>query len=159
MDTTSTMHASTLDSSERSRPIWQWAVVGAVAATLANVVLWAVGRAADVGFGVSPFVGEPFQVGPALIVPTTLLTFAVGAVVLGWAARRSQRWVRAVMIGAAVFAVLSAAAGPLPTADETATGVLLAAMHVVTGAVFVETALLATARRNPAVPASRPARG
>jgi hypothetical protein len=124
----------------RSRSALQVAAIGALAATVANVALWAGGRAADVGFRVSPPAGLPaFQVGIVLVVLTTLVTFAVGSAVLALAARRSRRWVRIVMAAAAVFAVVSAG-GPLSAAHDTATGALLAAMHLVTGAAFVATA-------------------
>jgi hypothetical protein len=140
MDTASTISSSSLDAMPRSRSALQVAAIGALAATVANVALWAGGRAADVGFRVSPPAGLPaFQVGIVLVVLTTLVTFAVGSAVLALAARRSRRWVRIVMAAAAVFAVVSAG-GPLSAAHDTATGALLAAMHLVTGAAFVATA-------------------
>jgi hypothetical protein len=79
------------------------------------------------------------QVGIVMIVLTTLLAFAVGSGLFALAARRSRRWVRAVLTAAAVFAVVSAGA-PLSAAQDTATGVLLATMHLVTGAAFLITA-------------------
>ena len=79
------------------------------------------------------------QVGIVMIVLTTLLAFAVGAGLLALAARRSRRWVRAVVVAAALVAVVSASA-PLSVAQDTATGVLLATMHLVTGAAFLLTA-------------------
>jgi hypothetical protein len=79
------------------------------------------------------------QVGIVSVVLTTLLAFAVGSGLLALAARRSRRWVRAVLIAAALVAVISAGA-PLSAAQETATGVLLATMHLVTGAAFLVTA-------------------
>jgi hypothetical protein len=139
MDTASTISPSALAGSPRSRSVLPMAGIGALAATAANVALWAGGRASDVGFGVSPAAGEPFQVGVVLVIVTTLLTFAAGSALLAGAARRSRRLVRVVMAGAAVFA-LASVGGPLSTADDTATGVLLAAMHVVTGAIFVAVA-------------------
>jgi hypothetical protein len=54
--------------------------------------------------------------------------------------------VRAVLVAAALLAVVSAAGGPLPAADDLATGVLLAAMHLVTGATFLVTASRVSAR-------------
>jgi peptidoglycan/LPS O-acetylase OafA/YrhL len=78
------------------------------------------------------------------VVLTTLLTFAVGSV-LALAARRSRRWRRVVMAAAAVFAVVSAG-GPLSAVHDTATGALLATMHLLTGAVFVATAARAVPR-------------
>ena len=50
-----------------------------------------------------------------------------------------RRWVRAVLVAAALVAVVSAGA-PLSPAQDTATGVLLATMHLVTGATFLVTA-------------------
>jgi hypothetical protein len=140
MYTASTISSSTLDAIPRHRSALQVAAIGALAATVANVALWAGGRAADVGFRVSPPAGLPaFQVGIVLVVLTTLVTFAVGSAVLALAARRSRRWVRIVMAAAAVFAVVSVG-GPLSAAHDTATGALLATMHLVTGAAFVATA-------------------
>lgn len=146
MDTAATISSSTLDATPRSRPALQVAAIGALAATVANVALWASGRAADVDFVVSPPVGDlDIQVGVVLVVLTTLLTFAAGSAVLALAARRSRRWVRVVMAAAAVFAVVSAG-GPLSAAHDTATGALLAAMHLVTGAAFLVTASRVGAR-------------
>lgn len=79
------------------------------------------------------------QVGILLVALTTLLTFAVGTGLLALAVRRSRRWVRALLVAAALFAVVSAGA-PLSAAQDTATGVLLATMHLVTGAAFLVTA-------------------
>lgn len=58
---------------------------------------------------------------------------------LALAVRRSRRSARAVLVAAALVAVVSAG-GPLSAAQDTASGVLLAAMHLVTGAVFLATA-------------------
>jgi hypothetical protein len=147
MDTASTISSSTPDATTRSRSVLQVAAIGALAATVANVALWAGGRAADVGFLVTPLVGDPAttQVGVVEVVLTTLLTFAAGSAVLALAARRSRRWVPVVMAAAAVVAVVSAG-GPLWAAHDTATGALLAAMHLVTGAAFVATAARVRAR-------------
>jgi len=146
MNTTSTISSSTMDATPRSRSTFRVAAIGALAATVANVALWAGGRAADVDFLVSPPAGLPaMEVGVVLVVLTTLLTFAGGSAVLALAARRSRRWVRVVMAAAAVFAVVSAG-GPLSAAHDTATGALLATMRLVTGAVFVATAARVRAR-------------
>jgi hypothetical protein len=146
MNTTSTISSSTLDATPRSRSTRWLAAIGALAATVANVALWVGGRAADVGFLVSPLVGPPvMQVGVVSVVLTTLLAFVAGWAVLTLAARRSRRWVHVVMAAAAVTAVVSTA-GPLSTALDTATGVLLAAMHLITGATFLAAAATVTAR-------------
>jgi Family of unknown function (DUF6069) len=74
-----------------------------------------------------------------------MLTFAVGSGLLALAARRSSRWMRAVLVAGALIAVVSAGAPP-SAAHDTASGVLLAAMHLVTGAAFLVTASRAGAR-------------
>ena len=93
------------------------------------------GRAAEVSFTVSS--AYMTQVGIVAVVLTTLLAFAVGSGLLALAARRSRRWVRAVLIAAALVAVVSGGA-PLSAAQDTATGIpawlgrLLAGEFVVT---------------------------
>jgi hypothetical protein len=146
MNTTSTISASTLDATPREPSTCRVAVLGALAGTVANVGLWLGGRAADVDFRVSPLVGPPvMQVGVVSVALTTLLGFAAGWAVFALAARRSSQLVRVVMAAAAVVAVVSAA-GPLSTALDTATGVLLAAMHLITGAAFLAAAATVRAR-------------
>jgi hypothetical protein len=146
MNTTSTISSSTLDATPRSRSTRWVAAIGALAVTVANVALWVGGRAADVGFLVSPLVGPPvMQVGVVSVVLTTLLAFAAGWAVLTLAARRSRQLVHGVMAAAAVIAVVSTA-GPLSTALDTATAALLAAMHLITGAAFLAAAATVRAR-------------
>ena len=123
-----------------SRSLRSEAAIGAVAATAANAAVWATGRAADVSFLVIPVGGTATtQVGIVAIVLTTLVTFAVGTGLFALAARRSDRWARAVLAAGVLFAVVSTG-GPLSTATDTATGLLLAAMHLLTGATFAITA-------------------
>lgn len=140
MSTASTTGPGRIGTTTQTRSLRRRATTGAAVATLVNAALWAGGRAADVPFSASPPQGgTTMQVGIVLVVLTTLLTFAVGAVLLARAARRSRRAVRALVVTATVVAVVSAA-GPLWTAHDTASGMLLAAMHLVTGAAFLVTA-------------------
>ena len=137
MSTTSIAGPGGLGTAVQSRSLLQRSAAGAAAAAVMNAALWAGGRAADVSFTVSsPLVT---QVGIVLVVLTTLLAFAVGSGLLALAVRRSRRWVRAVLIAAALVAVVSAGA-PLAAAQDTTSGVLLATMHLVTGAAFLITA-------------------
>ena len=135
--TTSTAGTDGLGTAVQSRSLLQGSAAGAAAATLINAALWAGGRAADVPFMVSS--AFMTQVGLVPIVLTTLIAFAVGSGLLALAVRRSRRWVRAVLVSAALVAVVSAGA-PLGAAQDTATGVLLATMHLATGATFLITA-------------------
>jgi len=142
MSTTSTAGPGGLGTAVESRSLLQGSAAAAAAATLLNAALWAGGCAADLSFMVSsPSWSRAFmtQVGIVAVVLTTLLAFAVGSGLLALAARRSRRWVRAVLIAAALVAVVSAGA-PLTAAQDTATGVLLATMHLVTGAALLVTA-------------------
>jgi Family of unknown function (DUF6069) len=134
MSTTSTAGPGGLGTAVQSRSLLQGSAAGATAATLVNAALWTGGRAVGVSFMVSS--AFMTQVGIVAVVLTTLLAFAVGSGLLALAVRRSRRWVRAVLIAAALVAVVSAGA-PLSAAQDTATGVLLATMHLVTGAAFV----------------------
>ena len=79
------------------------------------------------------------MVGIVLVVLTTLIAFAAGIGLFALAARRSDRWARTVLAAGVLFAVVSTG-GPLSTAEDTASGVLLATMHLLTGAVFAITA-------------------
>jgi hypothetical protein len=123
----------------RSRSLLVGAAAGAAVATLVNAALWAGGLAADASFLVTLPTGDTVQVGIVEVVLKTVLAFAVGTVLLALAARRSHRWVRAVLVAAVLVAVLTTG-GPLSNAHDIATGVLLAAMHLVTGGTFVVTA-------------------
>jgi hypothetical protein len=145
MSTASTAGPGGIGTTAQSRSLLQGAAAGAAVATLVNAALWAGGRAADVSFLVNPLVGTATQVGIVPVVLATLLAFAVGSGLLALAARRTRRWVRAVLVAAALVAVVSAGA-PLSAAHDTATGALLAAMHLVTGAAFLVTASRVAAR-------------
>ena len=138
MGSASSMTSTTLDTT-RSRSLRREAAIGAVAAAAANAAIWAAGRAADVSFLVSPVIGPTIQVGILLVVLTTLIAFAVGMGLFALAARRSDRWARAVLAAGVLFAVVSTV-GPLSTAEEASSGVLLASMHLLTGAAFAITA-------------------
>jgi hypothetical protein len=139
MGSASTITSTVLDTT-RSRSLRREAALGAVAAAAANAAVWAIGRVADISFLVTPPFGQPAtQVGIVPVVLTTLIAFAVGMGLFALAARRSDRWARAVLGAGVLFAVVSTA-GPLSTAEAAATVVLLATMHLLTGAAFAITA-------------------
>ncbi len=118
---------------------------GAAAATLVNAALWLGGRAADVSFAVPDSLVP--EVDLLSVVVTTPLVFAAGWWLLSKArARGSRRWEGNLLVGAGAFAVVSAAA-PVALAADAASGVLLASMHVLTGAVFVISAEVTGSRR------------
>ncbi len=138
MSSARTASQATVESAVQGRSQLRAGAAGAAAATLMNAALWLGGRAADVPFAVPDSLVP--EVDLLSVVLTTPLVFAAGWWLLSKArGHGSHRWERNLLIGAGVFAVLSAAA-PVTTAADTASGVLLATMHVLTGAVFVVTA-------------------
>jgi hypothetical protein len=137
MNTAALTTSAPTNTSARERSIHQATTVCALAAIGINLVLWGIGRATGASFVVDPALGDPnVEVGGLKVAVTTLLPFVVGALLLALAARRSRRWVVGVGVVGAAFAVASAA-GPLDGAHDTTTAVLLATMHLTTGAAFV----------------------
>ena len=137
METATMSTATATNTTARKRSVLRATTVCALAATGINLVLWGIGRAAGASFVVDPALGDPnVEVGALKVVVTTLLPFAVGVLLLALAARRSRRSVVGVGVVGAAFALVSAA-GPLDGGHDTATRVLLATMHLTTGAAFV----------------------
>ncbi len=134
------------------RFLWRAGLVAALGAAVANLVVYLIGRAAGVGFSLE-MGGSVTQVGAAQVLLLSIVSIVVGTALAALLARRGAdrlRWAQAV--GAAV-AVLSAV-GPLSAAAG-ATGILLAAMHLITGASYV--LALQAVRRRSAAAAAEPA--
>jgi hypothetical protein len=141
MDTRARKTSTPTKPMARERPVLPAAAVGALAALGINLALWGIGQAAGASFVVDPGLGDSnLEVGGLKVVATTLLPFAVGALLLALAARRSRSWTNRVGVAGVAFAVASAA-GPLDGGHDTATGVLLATMHLTTGAAFLLVAM------------------
>lgn len=109
--------------------------VTTLAATIANVALLAIGRGSGVAFLVAGPGGDPVPVTLTHVVVATLLPLAVATGFAAVVAVRSRRWLRALVIAGVVVAVASAGA-PLASGADTATGLLLASMHLVAGFAF-----------------------
>lgn len=135
----STRITGTVGTAPRTGSLLRPAAIGATAATIANSAIFIAGSAAGATFLVNSPLGVQIRVDLVAIVPTTLLMFAIGTGVLGWAVRRSRRWFRVVVGTAALFALATASAPPA-VAQDSVTGALLASMHLVTGAAFLATA-------------------
>lgn len=139
--TTTTMNSDTPRHSGRApapprHRIGLWGAGAAGVAVASNLVVWLIGRAADVGFVVpGRGGGSPVEVGAPEVTLTTVLPFAAGTALFALGAR-SRRSRRAVLTAAVVVAVGSAAM-PLSLDTDAWTRVLLATMHLITGAVFV----------------------
>jgi len=149
MDTAQLSASASTHRTARKGSFLRAATACALAATGVNLLLWGIGRAAGASFMVDPGVGAPnVEVGGLKLVMTTLLPFAVGVLALALAARWSRRWVVGVAVVGVALAVASAA-GPLDGGHDTATGVLLATMHLTTGAAFVVAATRVRGRWEP----------
>jgi protein-S-isoprenylcysteine O-methyltransferase Ste14 len=147
MDTAAMTTSQPTNSTARRRSILPATTVCALTATGVNLVLRGIGRAAGASFMVDPALGDPnVEVGGLKVVVTTLLPFAAGVLLLALVARRSSRWVAAGGVVGVAVAVASAA-GPLAGGHDTTTGVLLATMHLTTGAAFVVAATKVRANR------------
>jgi hypothetical protein len=133
--------ATETNTTARKRSVLRVPTICALAAVGVNLVLWGIGRTAGASFLVDPALGDPnVEVGAVKVIVTTMLPFAVGVLLLALAARRSRRWVIRVGAVGAAFA-LASAAGPVDGGHDTATGMLLATMHLTTGAAFVVAAM------------------
>lgn len=136
MSTDTTRRAET--SAERSnRVIRGRGVVGSVVAIALNLVLWLIGRVADVSFVVpGRGGGSPVEVAAPHVVLTTLVPFAAGLALFALVGSRSRRW-RLGILALAVLVTVGSLAMPLRLDTDAWTRTLLAAMHLLTGAVFV----------------------
>jgi hypothetical protein len=129
----------------RIRPLLAAGAVGAAASALVNASIFGLGRAAGVDF----VVDSSTRVAVTDVVSFTLMCFAVGvlaAVVARWLRRPGYR---ALQVVAAAVAVVSVAMDIPIDASPTAK-VLLATMHLVTGAAYVTTLEVAHRRSHVA---------
>jgi hypothetical protein len=114
---------------------WRAAGLAVVAAVAVNLVILAIGTAADASFVVVDN-GDPADVTAALIVAATAIPLAVGFLVAALLARRRPGWVRPLALVAAAFAVVSIAS-PFAADTDSGTAAALAVMHLVVGAAYV----------------------
>jgi Family of unknown function (DUF6069) len=125
---TKTMTSTTI----RIRPLLATGAVAAAATAAVNASIFGLGRAAGVDF----VVDSTTTVAVADVVSFTLMCFAAGllaAVIARWVRRPSYRVLQVV---GAVIAVASVAMD-VPLDGSPAATVLLASMHLVTGAAYV----------------------
>lgn len=117
------------------RPGGRSALRVAVIAVAVNLVVWLVGWAADADFRVT-MGGQTITVTPIHVLATTLIALALGLL----AAILVRRWgpvaLRTLAVVGAAVGVVSAGA-PLQADTDTSTAVALAAMHVLTGLIWL----------------------
>ena len=108
-----------------------------LAAVAVNLAIFGIGVAADLDFDVEPIGSDtPTTVNVVAVVLSTLVALAAGWGLVALARRIGRPSLRAVQIIGAVVAVVSMAM-PLAIDAETSTRLVLAAMHLTTGAIFV----------------------
>ena len=128
----------------RIRPLLTTGAVVAAATAAVNAVIFSLGRAA----GVDYVVDSTTTVAVADVVTFTLMAFAVGLVAAAVARGLRRPGYRALQVVGAVIAVASIAMD-LPIDGSPAAKLLLASMHLVTGAGYV-VALEVAASSSPA---------
>lgn len=116
--------------------LWRIGAAAAAIAAILNVVILGIGRAAGVPFVVPTFTGSQMTVAWPIVVGTIVFWFVLGLLLTTFVAARQPRRLAAIQIVAAVVTVLSLVQ-PLTVDADTATRLVLAIMHPVTGASFI----------------------
>ncbi|MGH9118990.1 MAG: DUF6069 family protein [Acidimicrobiales bacterium] len=118
-------------------PVVRRAGLTALAAVAVNLVILGIGAAADVDFDVPQFRSDTtMAVNPLAVILSTLVALAAGWALVASARRWGRPSLRAVQVIGAVVAVVSLAL-PLGVDADASTRLVLAAMHLATGAIFV----------------------
>lgn len=125
------------EATDRRLPILRYAGTTVLTAAVAGLAVFGIATAAGVDFRVRPAGSDtPMDVNAGLVVLTTILTTALGWALVALARRLGRPSLRTIVLAAAAFAVLSAIL-PLVTEADTPARLVLASLHLVTGAIFV----------------------
>lgn len=127
----SASNASAPDAARSGRSVIVHGLAAAIAATVVNLVIALVAPAAGAsmkaGFG-----GALNTIGLPIVVPATLVTLAIAAVVT-WLIVRRRPAARRLLAWLGLVVALASVAAPIIGAADAATAVSLASMHVVAG--------------------------
>lgn len=139
VSTTTSTTTPDRSSGSASTDVWRPGAIGLVSAAAANLALFAAARVSDVSFAVrySPD-AELTSVTSGHVALTTVGALVVGLACAAIVSRRLPWGLRAVQIAGAVIAVASVLM-PISLDADVAAKLVLAAMHLVTGAAFVAT--------------------
>lgn len=119
------------------RSLLPYAAWSGVAAVAANLAVYGAATAADVDVEVRPPGTEAtMQINAGSVAATTLVALVVGWGLVAFARRQGRPTMRAVEVVAGTVAVVSIAL-PLAAEGTLAAQLTLAAMHLLTGAVFI----------------------
>ncbi len=135
-----TTSATSATSTTVAPPAWIRGLIAAAAAAVVNLVIRLLASAAGADMLVDAQ-GTATAVTPAAVFIATTLPIVLGAVVVGLLARRTPR---ARVVFAWVGLILGVATIPVPllSAHDIATGLSLAPMHIVAGAVWFAAMML-----------------
>ena len=98
------------------------------AAIVGNLLAFAAGTSADATFDA----GQPYPIGIPMIVGATVVPFLIGSFAFNRLAETRESIARWLPLGGLVFALVSSPNGYFASQDA-ATGIALAAMHVISG--------------------------
>ncbi len=134
-------------SDHRIRHLFVLGAAGAVAATLVNAAIYAVGRAADVTYLVTVTSNGPQNVRLQDVVSLSLMSFVLGIIAAAVATKLRRPSLRTMQIVGAVLAVVSIW-GDFTIDGTVAAKATLAVMHIVVGIAYISVLAVAQSRRS-----------
>jgi hypothetical protein len=137
-------------SDRRIRHLFVLGAAGAVAATVVNSLIYAVGRAADVTYLVDVTSHGPQNVRLQDVVSLSLMSFVLGIIAAAVATKLRRPSLRTMQVIGAVLAVVSTW-GDFVIDGKVAAKATLAVMHFVVGAAYIAVLEVAQSRRTTAV--------
>jgi len=127
----------TTEDIDRRSPLLRTAGSTVLIATVAGLAILGIAAAAGVDFRVRPPGSDAvMDINAVAVAVTIILTTALGWAVVALARRVGRPSLRAIGVIAAVFAVISVTM-PLGAEGDAAARLVLASLHLVTGAIFV----------------------
>lgn len=127
-----------------TRPLWQVGLAAGLVAAMANVLVYALARAADVPMELTEVFSDEFERMPLEnMVFGTLLEGALAGIALAAACRRWANHPRVAFVALAAIGTIASLAAPFATDATTATGVVLSISHIAAAAVIVPPLALA----------------
>jgi Family of unknown function (DUF6069) len=137
-------------SDHRIRHLIALGAAGAVAATVVNSAIYAVGRAADVAYLVKVTSHGPQNVRLQDVVSLSLMSFVLGIIAAAVATKLRRPSLRTMQVVGAVLAVVSTW-GDFTIEGKVAAKATLALMHFVVGAAYIFVLQLVQSRRTVSV--------
>jgi hypothetical protein len=135
-----TTSATTSTAATVATPVWIRGLIAAAVAAVVNVVIHLIASAAGADMLVDTQ-GTAMAVTPAVVLIATVFPTALGGVVV-WLLARRMPHARVVFAWAGLIVGVTTIAVPLLSAPAITTGLSLASMHIVAGAVWFSAMML-----------------